>query len=162
MIAREATRDDAEIIADIWNYHIRETLTTFNSVEKSAKDICLEVSNSREAGYAFLVAVEKGTVVGFAKYGQFRSGIGYSRTYEHTVQISRDKTGLGAGRTLMDAIERHARNSGGHTIIACVSGENHVGIRFHRRLGFNDVAILPEVGYKFGRWIDLVVMQKLL
>lgn len=162
MIAREAMPDDAETIRGIWNYHIRETVATFNSLEKSEEDVCLEILNSREAGHAFLVAVDNGTVAGFAKYGQFRPGTGYSGAYEHTVQISRDKTGLGAGRVLMDAIERHARNSGGHTIIACVSGENHEGMGFHRHLGFDNVSILPEVGFKFGRWLDLVLMQKIL
>ena len=113
-------------------------------------------------GHAFLVAELDGMVRGFASYGQFRAGIGYARTMEHTVILAPDAGGNGLGRALVTAIEDHARAGGAHSIFAGVSGENEAGRAFHAALGYQTVAILPQVGFKFGRWMDLHLMQKLL
>ena len=68
--------------------------------------------------------------------------------------------GLGLGRGLMAALEDHARGRDVHTLWAGVSGENPEGVRFHRHMGFTELATLPEVGFKFGRWMDLVLLYK--
>ena len=70
--------------------------------------------------------------------------------------------GRGIGRALMEELEQHARAAGIHSLIAGVSGENSSGAAFHKSIGYSQIAVLPEVGYKFGRWMDLVVFQKLL
>jgi phosphinothricin acetyltransferase len=81
---------------------------------------------------------------------------------EHTIQLAPGASGRGHGRALMRAVEDHARMGGAHSMFAGVSGENPEGRAFHARLGYAETAVLPAVGWKFGRWMDLVLMQKFL
>ncbi len=162
MIIRPATAQDADRIATVWNPQIRDTAVTFNAVEKTAADIRAMIKARHEADRAFLVAEEAGSITGFATYDQFRGGIGYARTMEHTVILAPDAKGRGIGRALLAAIEDHARRRGVHSLFAGVSGENQAGVGFHLALGYVTVAVLPQVGFKFGRWMDLHLMQKLL
>jgi phosphinothricin acetyltransferase len=100
--------------------------------------------------------------VGFASYAQFRGGVGYRHTMEHTIILGPAARGRGLGRALMTAIEDHARAGGTHSLFAGVSAGNPEGRAFHAAMGFAETAVLPQVGYKFGRWLDLVLMQKFL
>ena len=157
MIIRQARSEDAEAIAALWNPVIRDTAITFNSVEKSIETITEEIASR----HAFLLAEDE-ALLGFATYGQFRGGVGYARTAEHTIALAPDTRGRGIGRALMQALEDHARDAGFHSLIAGVSGENPGGIAFHERMGYAQVAVLPQVGWKFARWMDLILLQKLL
>ena len=158
MTPRPARAADAGAIAVIWNHYIRETSATFNSAEKTAS----EVEAAIAANPCFLVIEADGAVAGFATYFQFRGGVGYRHTMEHTVQLAPGSSGRGLGRALMTALEDHARAGAVHSLFAGVSGENPEGVRFHRALGYRQVARLPEVGHKSGRWMDLILMQKRL
>ena len=158
MILRAPVDADAVQLMAIQNPAIRETAVTFNSVERTREDF---LKAFRELP-CFLVAEEAGQVLGFASYIQFRRGIGYARTVEHTIVLAEAARGRGVGRALMAAVEDHARQAGMGSIWAGVSGENLAGVAFHARLGYEEVAILPKVGFKFGRWMDLVLMRKWL
>lgn len=162
MIVRPATAADAAAICAFWNPQIRETAVTFSPEERSPDTLGRLIETRQAEGRAFFVAEEQTEILGFATYFQFRGGPGYGRTMEHTVILSPAAWGRGAGRALMAAVEDHARDRGIHSMIAGVSSENPAGIAFHARLGYAEIARLPEVGWKFGRWMDLVVMQKLL
>lgn len=159
---RDATAADAPGIAAIWNPVIRDTAITFNSAEKTFEDIAAMIRDRQQAGHAFLVADRDGQIAGFATYAQFRGGVGYARTMEHTILLAPFAHGLGLGRALMTAIETHARDAGALSLFAGVSAENPAGRAFHARIGFTEVAILQRVGFKFGRALDLVLMQKFL
>ena len=98
-------------------------------------------------------------VLGFATWGQFRGGVGYRYTIENTVLLSPDARGKGLGRSLMSALIDRARAAGHHSMWAGISGENPDGVAFHAAMGFEEIAVLPEVGQKFGRWMDLTLMQ---
>lgn len=117
-LIRAAGPTDAPAIAAIWNPVIRETLVTFTSTDKSAADIALMIQQKSEADHAFLLAVADERVLGFAAYGQFRGGIGYARTMEHTIILGPEGRGRGIGRALMEAIEAHARRRGAHSLLA--------------------------------------------
>ena len=110
----------------------------------------------------FFVATQDDQVLGFAKYGQFRGGVGYGKTMEHTVILSADARGRGVGRALMTVVEDHARAGGAHSMFAGVSSENPDGVAFHKTLGYHQVAVLAQVGRKFDRWFDLHLLQKML
>ncbi len=158
MIVRPAVDADAVQLMAIQNPVIRDTGATFNSVERTEADFHAAFRDLP----CFLVAEEAGRVLGFVSYIQFRRGVGYARTVEHTIVLADDARGRGVGRALMAAVEDHARKAGMGSIWAGVSGENPAGIAFHARLGYEEVARLPKVGFKFGRWMDLVLMRKWL
>ncbi|WP_199258358.1 GNAT family N-acetyltransferase [Paracoccus binzhouensis] len=162
MIIRPAEDRDMAAILGFWNPLIRETTVTFSSEEKTAGGLALMIAQRRAAGREFLVAEEDGAVLGLASYDQFRSGNGYAHCMEHTVILSPAARGRGIGRALMAAIEDHARAGGAHGMIAAVSAENPAGIAFHRAIGYRQVGLVPQAGRKFGRWLDLVLLQKIL
>jgi phosphinothricin acetyltransferase len=100
--------------------------------------------------------------VGFASFGDFRPWPGYRFTVEHTVHVRADYRGQGVGGSLMHPLIERAIGLGKHVMIAGVDAENAPSLRFHERLGFERVAHFREVGFKFGRWLDLVFLQRLL
>jgi L-amino acid N-acyltransferase YncA len=162
LIIRPAGVTDAQALADLWNPWIRDTAVTFNSVEKSQADLAEMIATRQDNGHGFFLAEDTGPPLGFATYAQFRGGIGYARAMEHTIILGPEARGQGVGRALMAALESHARSAGVHAMLAGISGENTEGRAFHAALGYADVAVIPQVGRKFGRWMDLVLMQKFL
>jgi len=161
-VIRPARPADAPGVAAIWNPIIRDTAITFNSEEKTLSALEEMIEGRQAAGYGFLVAEEAGGIAGFATYSQFRGGVGYLRSYEHTVLLAPSARGRGIGRALMEALLAHATAAGGHAMMAGVSGENEEGKAFHDAIGFDFVARVPEVGWKFGRYMDLFLYQKIL
>ncbi|CUH64072.1 N-acyltransferase YncA [Thalassovita gelatinovora] len=162
MTIRDARPKDADAVADIWNHIIRDTAATFTTLEKTPQDLIADIAAKQAEGKAFLVVEQAGQVAGFATYFQFRGGPGYRHTMEHTIHIAPQAQGQGLGRDLMIALEDHARATGVHSLFAGVSGDNPGGVGFHAALGYREIARLPQVGRKFERWMDLVLMQKIL
>jgi L-amino acid N-acyltransferase len=159
---RPATAADAPALAALLNHWIEHTAVTFNPVPKTEADILAMIADKAAAGHAFLVAEDAGRVIGQASYGQFRGGVGYKTCMEHSISLAPGIPRQGLGRALLQAIEDHARAAGAHQMIAGVSGENADGRAFHERLGYRHIATVPEAGFKFGRYMDLVLMQKIL
>jgi len=116
-------------------------------------------------GYPVVVAELDGVVVGFASYGSFRGEgrwPGYRATVEHTIHVDEARWGRGIGRALLESLIEIARSHDVHVMVAAVDGDNAESIAFHERLGFVVVARMPEVGRKFDRWLDLVLLQRVL
>lgn len=156
MIIRPALPSDAQAITQILNPVIRGTAITFNSVEKTPDMVIADI----ETLPCVLVAETAGQMLGYASYIQFRRGIGYARAMEHTIVLADAARGQGVGRAMMQAVENHAREAQVGSLWAGVSGENPAGVAFHAKLGFETIATLPKVGFKFDRWMDLVLMRK--
>lgn len=159
MNIRQAQAADAAAIVDITNAVIRDTLITFTTTERSVDSVSADIE-ARGPGY--LVAEKNGRVLGFATFGPFRSGPGYAQSREHTIQLAPEIRGQGVGRALMRALEAAARAEGVHVLVAGISSANPGAIAFHAALGFTQVGCMPEVGFKWGKWLDLVLMQKIL
>lgn len=159
MNIRPAVDADALAIAAIWNSEIRQEVSTFNAVEKTTAEV--QALIAARAG-AFFVAENDGQPLGFATYSQFRGGVGYARSMEHTLYLAPAARGQGVGRKLMAHLEKAARNKGVHVLVAGIGGENTAAIAFHAALGYAETGRLPQVGRKFDRWMDLVLMQKIL
>lgn len=159
MIIRPASPADIAAILAIWNPHIRESAATFTTIEQTPETLAAEIAARAPA---FLVAETAGGVQGFASFGPFRAGPGYACTAEHRVILGPRALRRGTGRALMERLEEIARAEGIHVLVASVSGENPGAIAFHEAIGFVRVGHLPAVGRKFGRWMDLVLLQKIL
>ena len=159
---RPATAADATALAALLNHWIEQTAVTFNPVPKTEADIVSMIAAKGSSGHAFLIAEEAGQIVGQASYGQFRGGQGYATCMEHSISLLPGTPRKGLGRALLTAIEGHARAAGAHQMIAGVSGENPDGQAFHARMGYSHIATIPQAGFKFGRYMDLVLMQKFL
>ncbi len=161
MDIRRADDDDSAAIAEIWNLVIRDSVFTFNSVEKTPDDILDMMNDKRAANQPVLVA-DNGKIVGFATYGQFRLGVGYAGTMEHAIHLLPVARGRGVGRDLMLRLESAASRRGVHSMIAGISGENDGAVAFHEAIGYTEIARLPQVGRKYEKWFDLILMQKFL
>lgn len=157
---RDARPDDAAAIAAIWNPIIRETAITFWPVERSDVEIAGIVAERQRAGHAFLVAEQQGVVAGFATYSQFRAGLGYARSMEHSINLAPSLRGTGTGRQLMRAIEDHARARNYRLMIGGITASNTVSLLFHAHLGYAQWGRIPAAGWKFGAFHDLVLMGK--
>ena len=158
VIVRHATTSDGAAIAAILNALLATTAIEWTDMPHTADSI-LEWLDEHQT---VMVAEEGGEVVGVAAFGWFRDVIrrpGYRFTVENTVHVREDHWGSGVGRELMEALIDEARHSGKHAMVAAVDGANEASIRFHERLGFVEVARMPEVGAKFSRWQDLVILQ---
>lgn len=162
MTLREVRTADLPEVAQIWNAIIRDTTITFTTVEKTLEGLSSDIAAKQAEGTAFLVLEHAGKVQGFATYGAFRTGPGYRHTAEHTVYLAPDVQGRGFGAALLGAIEECARQRAIHSLIAGVGGENLRGIAFHRAMGYDEMARLPQVARKFDRWLDVVLLQKML
>jgi L-amino acid N-acyltransferase len=161
MIIRPFAAQDLQAVLALWNPIIRDTTISFTSEERTPVSMLELVEDRRAKGHEFFVAHED-RVLGIATYAQFRGGNGYRHAMEHTILVDPKSKGCGIGRLLMLAVEDHARKAGHHTMHAGVSAENLAGVAFHAAVGYCTIATIPEVGRKFDRWLDLVLMQKIL
>lgn len=159
MRIRAATAADADACCAIANWVIRDTLATFNTEEKTPDQVAAQIAAS--AG-SYLVAEQAGEVLGHAYRFPFRAGPGYRYTAEHTIHLLPQAQGQGAGRGLMQALEAEAIAAGIHVMVASISSANPAALAFHAALGYVETARMPQLGCKWGQWLDAVFMQKIL
>jgi L-amino acid N-acyltransferase len=154
-------RDLAAILA-IYNHAIEHTTAVF-SYEPHTLEMRREWFESKQAnGYPVLVAESDRTIAGFATYGLFRPWPAYSHTVEHSVYTAPEFRRRGIARLLMTELIALARSGGLHAMVGGVVAENAESVRLHESLGFTEVARFREVGWKFGRWLDLKFFELLL
>jgi len=162
LVVRDAVASDLPGLLDIYNEVIANSTAVFSDRPVTLEDRERWIDARRADGFPVLVAVDETGVVGFGSFGPFRTWPGYRSTVEHSVHVRADRRGEGIGsRLLVELIER-ARALGKHVVIAGIDADNAASIRLHERLGFTSVARLSEVARKFDRWLDLVLMQRIL
>lgn len=151
---RTARIDDAQAICDIWNPVIHDTTITFTTEPKTPKGIAARIKAE-----PFFVLDLDGQTKGFATFSPFRGGPGYRYTMEHSIFLAQDVIGQGHGNALMETIRAEAYARDVHSLIAGMAGDNAHAVAFHEKQGFNIVARIPEAGWKFNAWQDLILMQ---
>jgi phosphinothricin acetyltransferase len=163
MRIEDATDDDLPAVVAIYNDVIR-TSTAIYRDEPATLDERRAWNEARKTnGYPLLVArTGDAAVAGFATFGDFRPWPGYRFTIEHSVHVADGLRGRGLGTALMQALIVRGTALGKHVMVAGIDADNDGSIRMHERLGFRQTAHLPEVGWEFGRWLDLVLMQRKL
>jgi L-amino acid N-acyltransferase YncA len=160
MHIRDAEESDLPGLLAIYNDVIATSTAVYSDTAVSLEDR-RQWREARVAnGYPVLVALDSSGVLGFSTFGDFRSWPGYRFTVEHTVHVRADCRGRGIGGALLQALFPRAAALGKHVMIAGVDAANSASIRFHERHGFERTGLLREVGNKFGRWLDLVFLQR--
>ena len=165
MRIRDAADDDMPALRDIYNALIPTTTGAWTESLQTLRERRTWFRQQRAANFPVLVAEIDGNVVGFAAYGSFRGSgkwPGYRHTVEHTIHLREHVWGRGIGRQLLEALMERARTDDVHVMVGAIDSANLESIAFHERLGFQIVARMPEVGRKFDRWLDLVLMQRIL
>jgi phosphinothricin acetyltransferase len=162
MEIRDATGRDLTAMLAIYNDVVATSTAIYRDIPMTADEYEQWWRARVAQGYPVLVAVSDAEVVGFGTFGDFRAWPGYRFTVEHSVHVRADRRGGGIGSRLVWALVERATQLGKHVMIAGVDADNAASIRFHERLGFEGGAHLREVGFKFGRWLDLVLMQRKL
>ena len=158
---RAAEDGDLPAIADINNDAVLNSTATFDT-EPTTLAESEQWLRDRSHPYAVLVAEGGGEVVGWAAIKPFASKPAYRFTAENTVYVRADMRGKGIGKALLGRLLEAAAENGFRTVIARIAAPNPASVRLHRRFGFRRVGVEREVGRKFDRWLDVVVMQKAL
>lgn len=163
MPIRDATEADLAGILVIYNEVIATSTAVFSDSPVTLEDRRAWLGARTAQGYPVLVAIgEDGAVQGFASFGDFRAWPGYRHTVEHSVHVRADARGRGIGSALVPPLLERAAALGKHVMVAGIDAANAGSIRMHERLGFERAGLLREVGRKFDRWLDLVLMQRLI
>ncbi|MEY2957651.1 MAG: phosphinothricin N-acetyltransferase [Actinomycetota bacterium] len=160
---RPATASDAPAVLEIYNREVLSSTATFDLVPRTLEQQ-REWLAARSGAFTAVVAVDRtsGAVIGFAALSPYKERAAYSTTVENSVYVHRDHTGRGVGSALMRHLVEIATESGFHSIIARIEASGTASRALHASVGFELVGIEREVGRKFGRWLGVAVMQKLL
>jgi phosphinothricin acetyltransferase len=159
---RLAERRDAETLRRIYNLEVQESTVTFDLVPRSLAEQVAWI-DEHSGGHPAIVAVDDAdTVVGFASLTPYRPRPAYAPTVEDSVYVDRACRGQGLGKLLLADLVDLARDHGFHSVIARIVGGHEASIALHETCGFEQVGIEREVGRKFGRWLDVVLMQRML
>lgn len=160
---RDASEADLPGILAIYNDAVQHTTAIWNENLADLANRRAWLTERTGAGFPVLVMVDSaGAVLGYASYGPWRPHDGYRHTVEHSVYVRSDQRGQGLGVLLMQALIERARSAGLHVMVGAIESENAASIRLHQRLGFVTTGQMPQVGRKFGRWLDLTFMQLIL
>jgi phosphinothricin acetyltransferase len=160
---RAAAASDASRIAAIYAHHVLHGLASFETAPPDEAEIARRLGAVRARGLPYLVAEADGRVVGYAYAAPYRSRPAYRYTVEDSVYVDRDFAGRGIGRQLLERLVAEAGACGCRQMIAVIGDSaNRASIALHETCGFARVGLLPAVGFKFGRWVDSVLMQRAL
>ena len=161
MEVRLATFADAEAVREIYNREVTGSTVTFDLVPRSLE--AQQAWMSQHAGaHPAVVAVDGGVVVGFGSLSAYRDRPAYSTTVEDSVYVHVDHRGRGVGNLVLSELVRLGLSHGFHAMMARIVGGHEASIRLHTKCGFELGGVEREVGRKFGRWLDVVLMQRML
>jgi L-amino acid N-acyltransferase YncA len=162
-LIRPSRDDDVAAIAAIYGYHVVHGVASFEEVPPAIEEIARRRGEIVARGLPYLVAERGGRVVGYCYAGLFRPRVAYRFTLEDSIYIDAAEVGRGIGRALLAPLLARSAELGYRQMVAVIGGRGTIAsIRLHEALGFAHVGALPAVGFKFGRWIDIVLMQRAL
>ena len=159
MSIRFASKEDCAAIAEIYNHAVLHTAAIWNDQPVEAENRISWYQARQLLGYPVLVSEENGVITGYASFGDWRNFDGFRHTVEHSVYVHPAHQGKGLGRALLSRLIEEARACGKHVMVAGIESQNQASLHLHSMLGFKTTAQMPQVGTKFGRWLDLTFMQ---
>jgi len=153
----------ASAILDIFNEAIVNSSALYDYKPRVLENMSTWFEAKTKGNYPVIgIENEQGVLLAFGSYGSFRAWPAYKYTVEHSVYVHKDYRGQGLGRDIMQALIKAARAQGVHAMMGGIDASNAGSVALHQGLGFRHVGTLPEVGFKFGRWLDLSFYQLLL
>lgn len=161
MTIRQVELTDVPQITSLYNWYIVNGVESFET-EPLGEDEMRRRVEGISGRFPYYVAVEEGRVAGYCYAHPWKERAAYSNTLETTIYLHPDFKGRGTGTALMARLVADCRRMGFKALIACITGENEASIAFHRKLGFEQASLFRSVGYKHGRWLDVVDMELLL
>jgi phosphinothricin acetyltransferase len=159
---RKAVEKDLEEMLAIYNDIIINTTAVYDYKPHTMEMRRQWFTTKEEQGFPVFVAEENGKVVGFSSIGPFRAWAAYKYSVENSIYVAADQRGKGIGKLLMTPLIQAAEQLNMHTILAGIDATNDASIMLHKKFGFEEVARFKQVGYKFGRWLDLTFLQLVL
>jgi L-amino acid N-acyltransferase YncA len=158
MISPASRQDLPEILA-IYNEVIRNSTAVYTEVELTQERGEAWFESKLDSGFPMLAARDASGITGFGSFGEFRAWPCYRHSVEHSVHVRADCRGRGIGRRLVVELMQKAAAMRKHIMIAGIDADNAASIKLHQSLGFINVGHFHEVGFKFGRWLDLVFLE---
>jgi L-amino acid N-acyltransferase YncA len=163
MNIRNATTDDLPQIQAIYAFHVLHGTGSFENIPPSLEEINKRFLLNQEAGFAWIVAEEGSRILGYGYYGPFRARPAYDHTVEDSVYVREDVRGQGVGKALVAGLVEAAKEAGFSQMLSLIGdSENTASIGVHASLGFQHSGTMRKVGFKFGRLLDVVIMQRAL
>lgn len=162
MPIRTAEKKDFPVLLELMNEAIMNSTTIYAYEPRNQTYIENWFSEKEKNNFPVLVYEINGESMAFGSFGKFRTGDAYQFTVEHSIYVHRNSQNQGVGKKLLIALIEKAKKDRYHAMVGGIDAENQKSIEFHKKLGFQEVGRLPEVGFKFDRWLDLVFMQLLL
>ncbi len=160
-VIRPATNSDVDAIQAIYAHHVLHGTGTFETEPPSVDAMQARFQTLAGRGYPYLAAELEGQVVGFGYAGPFRERRAYQFTVEDSIYLDPDHRGRGIGRLLLEALIAAATSAGYQQMLALIGdSHNRASIRLHAAAGFATTGTLQRVGFKFDRWLDVVIMQR--
>ncbi len=162
MLIRDASEADLPQVVAIMNEAIAHTTARWTESPETLESGRAWLETSAKRSLPVIVREQDGAVVGFGSLAAFRAYSGFRYTIEHSVYVEPTAKRRGHGRALLAALEERARAAGHHVMVGTIGTDNQGSLALHRRAGFVEVGRMPEIGFKFGRWLDMVIVQKIL
>nr|QGU17961.1 phosphinothricin acetyltransferase [uncultured microorganism] len=160
---REATIDDMKFVTGIYAHHVVSSTASFELVPPSIRQIKRTFQEINQSDLPYLVAEAGNKILGFCYAASYRSRPAYKFTVENSVYIAPNNEGLGVGTSLLTVLLNKLGNGDFKTVVAVIGDSgNLASIRLHKKCGFAEVGVLKSVGFKFGHWVDTVIMQRVL
>ena len=168
MVIRAATREDAGSLLKIYSYYVENTAISFEYVAPSLDEFSKRISSTLEK-YPYIVLEDDGLIRGYAYAGAFHSRAAYAHCCEVTIYLNRDSKGNGYGKALYEALEKALKKMGIINLYACIADpevEDEYLTKnsecFHQHMGYTKVGEFHKCGYKFGRWYNMIWMEKMI
>ncbi|MGE5513078.1 MAG: N-acetyltransferase family protein [Bacteroidota bacterium] len=163
IVLRPSRDDDVARIREIYAYHVLNGFASFEEVPPTVEDMAGRRRDVLAKGLPYIVAESGGKLLGYAYANHYRTRSAYRFTLENSVYLDQAAVGRGIGRKLLDAVIEECAALGYRQMIAVIGDSAHkASITLHERAGFKVIGVLPAVGFKFGRWVDSVLMQRAL
>jgi phosphinothricin acetyltransferase len=156
---RDAREQDLPAILAIHNEAVLNTTAVWDEAPRTLAEQQQWLAAKRAAPFPVLVAECEGEIAGYASYGPFRAWYGYRHTVENSIYVHSAQRRRGVGERMLAALIERARTEGCHVMIAGIEARNEASLRLHTKLGYAKAAHLHEVGFKFDRWLDLVLLE---